>query len=179
MKKALLLAFLGSIGNLLYSQMADLTLQLDSVTHLIDSIVNIEPGTTIIITDEEKNFYTSSNGLASIEFEVPNTTTTSYDLASIGKMFTGYCIATLQANGEISMDDEIQKYLKDFPEYDYPITVGHLVHHTSGIKNWTYLIDQMGWSNEDKITTDQLVRAIYAQKTLEFEPGEKYSYSNS
>jgi len=49
----------------------------------------------------------------------------------------------------------------------------------SGVKNWTYLIHQMGWSNEDKISTDQLLRAIYAQKTLAFVPGEKYKYSNS
>ncbi len=164
---------------LTFAQKGNLIKKLDSITTLIENSVGVKPGTSIIITQDQKTLYSASNGLSNIELDTKNNVHTMYDLASIAKMFTGYTIATLEANGKLSMDDNIQKYLTDFPSYDHDITIGHLVHHTSGIKNWTYLIYQMGWSDEDKISTDQLLRAIYAQKTLDFVPGERYQYCNS
>ncbi len=142
--------------------------KLDSVTQYIDERLDVKPGTSVIITQDNQTLFTAANGLSNIELNTDITLETQYDLASIAKMFTGYCIAYLEIEGRVSMEDDIRKYLNDFPEYDSPITVGHLVHHTSGIKNWTYLIYEMGWSNEDKIKTDQLLRAIYAQKRLDF-----------
>lgn len=162
-----------------FSQNKKLLQKLDSTTQFIETRLNIKPGTSIIITKENKTLYTDSYGLSSIELNTKNKVETLYDLASIAKMFTGYSIATLEVQGKISMQDDIRKYLKDFPAYNHTITIGHLVHHTSGIKNWTYLIGQMGWSSEDKISTDQLLRVIYAQKNLDFTPGERYRYSNS
>ena len=152
---------------------------LDSVTTYVDRVVDVTPGTSVIITKNNQTFYTAANGLSSIELNIKNTIDTKYDLASIAKVFTGYAIATLEVEGKLSTQDHIQKYLPNFPVYDHPITVGHLVHHTSGIKNWTSLIHQMGWSNEDRITTVQLLRLIYAQKSLNFISGERYQYSNS
>ena len=177
MKRLTFLIFL--FTNLLFSQSNELVNKLDSITTLIDNRVDVKPGTSIIITKNNKTLYAASNGLSSIELNTKNTINTLYDLASIAKMFTGYSIATLEAEGKIAMEDDVRKYLTDFPSYDHKITINHLVHHTSGIKNWTYLIYQMGWSDEDKITTDQLLRAIYAQKSLDFIPGEKYKYCNS
>ena len=167
------------ISTLTFAQREDLIGKLDSITTLIDNRVDVQAGTSIVITQDQKNLYTASNGLSNIELGTQNKINTKYDLASIAKMFTGYAIATLEVEGKLSMDDNIQKYLKDFPTYEHNITISHLVHHTSGIKNWTYLIYQMGWSNEDRISTDQLLRAIYAQKSLDFVPGEKYRYCNS
>lgn len=165
-------------ATLTFAQSDDLTQRLDRLTNLIEERMDIQPGTSVIITKGDQTIYTASK-LSSIELNTENTIHTKYDLASIGKMFTGYCIATLESEGKIAMDDDIRKYLKDFPTYDHTITIGHLVHHTSGIKNWTYLLGQMGWRNEDKISTDQLMRAIYAQKSLDFAPGDQYRYCNS
>lgn len=179
MKKIIFIVYLLSLSSSTFSQIEKTVKHLDSVTNLIDNIYDVRPGTSVIVTKDNKTIYTSSNGLSSIELNTKNSINTMYDLASIGKMFTGYCIATLQSQAKISMQDDIRKYLVDFPIYDHKITVGHLIHHTSGIKNWTYLIQELGWSFEDKITTEQLTRAIYAQKNLDFTPGEKYQYSNS
>ncbi|WP_299113219.1 serine hydrolase [uncultured Winogradskyella sp.] len=177
MKKSVFILLL--LTSISFSQSKELVQRLDSVTNFIDEQLNIKPGTSIIVTKNNKTLYTASNGLSSIELNTKNTINTMYDLASIAKMFTGYAIATLEVEGKLSMDDDIRTYLKDFPEYDHKITIGHLVHHTSGIKNWTYLINEMGWSSEDKISTDQLLRAIYAQKHLDFVPGDRYQYCNS
>ncbi|MEM1218272.1 MAG: serine hydrolase domain-containing protein [Bacteroidota bacterium] len=178
MKINVLFAFL-LIGTQAFTQSKELTNRLDEVTQFIEERMDVEPGTTVIITQEGKTIYTASNGLSSIELNTKNNLNTMYDLASIAKMFTGYCIATLELEGKIAMDDDIREYLPNFPVYDHTITIGHLVHHTSGIKNWTNLLYQMGWSSEDQITTDQLLRAIYAQKSLNFVPGDDYRYCNS
>jgi len=178
MKDLILVAFLLTTS-LAFGQKNDLEAKLDSITRLIDKTVNVKPGTSIIITQNNEVLYSSSNGLSNIELNTKNTVGTVYDLASIAKMFTGYSIATLEAKGRLSMDDNITMYLEDFPAYQHDITISHLIHHTSGIKNWTYLLYQMGWSDEDKINTDQLLRAIYSQQSLDFVPGEKYQYSNS
>ncbi|WP_282042847.1 serine hydrolase [Winogradskyella flava] len=175
-KSVFILLFLTSLG---FSQSKALVDSLDSITNFIEERLDIKPGTSIIVTKDNETLYTASNGLSSIELNTHNTINTMYDLASIAKMFTGYSIAALEVEGKLSMDDDIRVYLKDFPEYDHKITIGHLVHHTSGIKNWTYLIYEMGWSSEDKISTDQLLRAIYAQKRLDFVPGDRYQYCNS
>ena len=177
MKKSVFILFiLTSIG---FSQSEKLAMELDSVTNFIDEYFKIDAGTSIIVTKDKKTLYTASNGLSDIQSNTKNTINTMYDLASIAKMFTGYTIAQLEVEGKLSIDDDIRIYLKDFPEYDHKITIGHLVHHTSGIKNWTNLLYQMGWSYEDKITTNQMLRAIYAQTELDFIPGDRYKYCNS
>ncbi|MEN0005639.1 MAG: serine hydrolase [Bacteroidota bacterium] len=178
MKKIALLPLL-FCSCLLLSQSDPLVKKLDSLTTFIDTIINMEPGTSVVITKENRRLFAASNGLSSIELKTENNINTMYDLASIAKMFTGYCIATLEHQGKLSMEDDIRKYLKDFPVYEHPITIQHLVHHTSGIKNWTYLIQEVSWASEDKISTDQLLRLIYAQKNLDFTPGERYKYCNS
>ncbi|MEO1714004.1 MAG: serine hydrolase, partial [Bacteroidota bacterium] len=105
MKTNLLFAFL-FLSTFAFTQTKDLTTRLDEVTQFIEERMDVEPGTSIIITQNGKAIYTSSNGLASIELNVENNIQTIYDLASIAKMFTGYCIATLESEGKIAMDDD-------------------------------------------------------------------------
>lgn len=177
MKKALVFILLISLKS--FTQDFKIVDSLKSVTNYVDDRLDVKTGTSVIVTQNNKTIYKNSNGLSSLELGTKNTITTKYDLASIAKMFTGYAIASLELEGKIVMNDEIQTYLPDFPKYNHKITVGNLVHHTSGIKNWTYLIQQESWDFEDQITTENMLRLIYAQKSLDFIPGSKYQYSNS
>ncbi len=136
-------------------------------------------GSYITIVQDSKEVYTSVNGVANAEHQVPVSEDTVFDLASIAKTVTGYAIAELEEAGALSGDADIREYLPDFPTYGHTITVGHLVHHTSGVKNWTSLLWQMKWPSSDRITYDQIIRMAYAQTELDFVPGTRYQYSNT
>jgi len=88
-------------------------------------------------------------------------------------------IAILARMGKISLGDDIRKYLPEIPQYQSPVTVRHLIHHTSGIRDYLDLIDLSGRHTGDVNTDDDFIRFIARQKNLNFKPGEKYLYSNS
>ncbi|MEM9402673.1 MAG: serine hydrolase [Pseudomonadota bacterium] len=136
-------------------------------------------GSYITVVQGGETTYTSFNGMANAEHQVPVSEDTVFDLASIAKTVTGYAIAQLEETGALSTEDDIRDYLPDFPDYGHTITVGHLVHHTSGIKNWTSLLWDMRWPYTDRIAFDQLVRLAHAQTELDFTPGSRYRYSNT
>lgn len=137
------------------------------------------PGAFVMVVKGDLVIHNKGYGYADLAHQVPISDQTKFDLASIAKMFTGYAIAYLVEEGRIKLDDEIQTYLPDFPRYEHKITVAHLVHHSSGIRNWTEFLTLAGWSFDDSISFDQILSLIYAQEGLDFEPGTQYKYSNS
>ncbi|MEO1174366.1 MAG: serine hydrolase domain-containing protein, partial [Myxococcota bacterium] len=128
-------------------------------------------GSYVTIIQKGKEVYTHVDGVANAEHQVPLSEETAFDLASIAKTVTGYAIAELEEAGALSSSDDIRNYLPDFPDYGETITIAHLLHHTSGIKNWTGLLWQMRWPSSDRIAFDQMVRLAHAQTELNFSPG--------
>ncbi len=144
--------------------------------HYGDSIF---PGTVVLVVKDDETVFNKGYGLANMEYNIPNSPSTAFYLGSVSKMFTGYAISLLIEQGKISAEDNIRKYLTKLPDYGHTVTIDHLLHHTSGIPNDIRLIYEAGWSLEDRITYDQLLRLTYAQKKLNFPPGEKFEYSNT
>lgn len=137
------------------------------------------PGAQVLIVQGGEVLLRKRYGLANLEHRVAVTDSTVFDLASVAKMFTGYALAALAERGALDTEADIRQYLPDFPDYGHRITVRHLLHHTSGLRNWTNLIQYATWSSKDRITTDGLLQLIYAQEGLNFTPGTQYQYSNS
>ena len=137
------------------------------------------PGAQVLVLRDGEVLLQKNYGLANLEHRVRVSDKTVFDLASIAKMFTGYAVATLAEAGHIDVDAEVQRYLPEFPVYDQAVTVSHLLHHTSGLRNWTTLIRNASWSTTDRLTTQNLLRLIYAQEGLDFPPGSRYQYCNS
>jgi len=88
-------------------------------------------------------------------------------------------IALLARTGKISLDDDIRKYLPEISQYQSPVTIRHLIYHTSGIRDYLELTELAGRRTEDVNTDDDFIKLIARQKNLNFKPGEKYLYSNS
>src|SRR3546814_422955 len=88
-------------------------------------------------------------------------------------------IAMLVEEGTISLKDDIRKYIPEMPQFDDTITVGHLVHHTSGLRDWPGTLALAGWRMDDIISFDQILRMAFHQQDLNFKPGSEYSYSNT
>ncbi len=98
------------------------------------------PGGAIAIMMEESLVFSKAYGLASLEHLVPNSTETVFNLASVSKQFTAIGIVKLEEQGKLSIDDDIRLYIPEFPNFDKIITIRHLLHHTSGLRSFHYLL---------------------------------------
>ena len=137
------------------------------------------PGLAVAIVRDGRVLMTKGYGLASLEYRVPITSSTVFDVASLAKQFTGLAVAILVGQGKIALDADIRTYLPEFPDLGHRITIDHLVHHTSGLRDWPSTLSVAGWRLDDVITTDQILSMAYRQRSLNFLPGAEYSYSNT
>jgi CubicO group peptidase (beta-lactamase class C family) len=137
------------------------------------------PGCALGIYRNGSMAYEHGYGLASLELGVPITADTVFDIGSTSKQFTAFTIQLLQDRGKLSIDDDIHKFIPEFPNYGHEITLRHLLSHTSGIRDYTALFGLAGVP-EQNLTTDQdALDLILRQKALNFNPGEEWDYSNS
>ncbi|HSF16918.1 MAG TPA: serine hydrolase domain-containing protein [Vicinamibacteria bacterium] len=116
-------------------------------------------------------------GMADLENRVPATEHTVYRIGSVTKQFTAAAILKLAEQGLVSLDGRIENYVPEFPVRDFEITIAQLLDHTSGIKGYTEMPEFWEKSRLD-LTHEQMV-ALMASAPFEFEPGERYQYSNS
>jgi|SRR5580700_4117231 CubicO group peptidase (beta-lactamase class C family) len=131
---------------------------------------------SVLVAKDGQVLLSKGYGMANYEHGVPNTPQTKFRLASITKQFTATAIMQLQELGLLSVSDTVSKYIPKYPNGD-KITIHHLLTHTSGIPNVTSFSDY----KRKKIkphTLEQLIER-FKDKPLEFEPGERFQYSNS
>jgi len=120
---------------------------------------------------------TKGYGSANLEWGIPNAPTTKFRLGSITKQFTAASILLLEERGKLKIDDPIKQYLTDAPAAWDRITIYNLLTHTSGIPNFTSLPDYRTLQPFDSPIAKTI--AVFRDKPLDFQPGEKMSYSNS
>src|SRR5690348_6800553 len=117
--------------------------------------------------------------MANLDYDIPNSPRLVYYVGSDSKQFTAASIALLALDGKISLDDDIRKYFPEMPDYGTPITIRHLVQHTSGIRDQYVLMTLGGLRMEDVFSDSEAIALIARQKELNFKPGDDYLYSNS
>src|SRR5665647_2512992 len=88
------------------------------------------PGGVVGVIKNGKIVFIKAYGLANFETKEPNNTSTLFNLGSVSKQFTAAAILMLANEKKLSLKDDIRKYLPDFPDYGYTITIENLVHHT-------------------------------------------------
>lgn len=119
-------------------------------------------------------------GLADLEHAVPITPETVMEAGSIAKQFTAAAILMLVEEGKLALTDDIRKYIPEMPDYGTPITIEHLLSHTSGLRDWGEVSGLAGWPRSYVFRTNQEVLEIAGrQRALNFKPGEAYSYNNT
>ncbi len=137
-----------------------------------------EPGAAVVVLKNNQVVYKNAIGLANMEYKLPLTSSTSFELASCSKQFTGFAIAMLIDKGLISLEDDIKKYFPELPDFGKKITIENLVYHTSGLRNSDAMRISMGMHFDDITTTDMVYKILCSTTELNFTPGERYSYSN-
>lgn len=137
------------------------------------------PGGVVYVSKGPEVVYSNAFGLATIQYAIPNTTASVFNLASVSKQFTALGISLLYEAGKLKIDDSIQKYLPELPNFGHTITLRNLLHHTSGLRSTPELFGLAGWRDGDAISTDDVFNYTCKQTDLNFEPGSEFMYSNT
>ncbi len=137
------------------------------------------PGCALGIYRNGAMAYAQGYGMASLELEVPITSQTVFDIGSTSKQFTAFAVLLLQQQGKLSLDDDVRKFIPELPAYGHPITLRHLLTHTSGLRDYTALFDLAGVPEQNLTTDQEALDLLVRQKALNFDPGEEWDYSNS
>jgi CubicO group peptidase (beta-lactamase class C family) len=137
------------------------------------------PGAAIAVIKDGAVVYKRGYGAANLEYDVAITPSTVFHVASVSKQFTAFAITLLVAQGKLSLDDDIRKHLPEVADFGKKITIRHLIHHTSGLRDQWELLAMAGWRLDDVITKDHILKLVRQQRELNFEPGAENLYSNT
>ena len=185
MKKTMNQSLLKVIVICIIIQLASITAGVSqSKADIIDKLMSkyLEYGQfngSVLVAEQGKIIFKKGYGMANMEWDIPNQSTTKFRLGSISKQFTSLLILQLAEQGKLKLDVPITTYLPDYPKPNgEKITIHHLLTHTSGIPNYTAFPDFMKDKSRNPYTPEEFVKT-FADLKLEFEPGKKFNYSNS
>jgi CubicO group peptidase (beta-lactamase class C family) len=137
------------------------------------------PGAAVAVVKDGAIIYKKGYGSANLEYDIPNSPATIFHIASVSKQFTAFSIMLLAAEGKLSLDDDIRKYIPEVPDFGKTITLRHLATHTSGLRDQWNLLAMAGWRLDDVITKEHILKLVSRQKELNFNPGDEYLYCNT
>ena len=137
------------------------------------------PGCAVGVYRDGAIAYSRGYGMADLERRVPITPRTIFDIGSTSKQFTAAAIVLLAQDGKLTLDDDVRKWIPELPDYGQPITIRHMLLHTSGIRDYIGLLTLAGARIDDVTDAADALRILVRQKALNFEPGAERLYSNS
>ncbi len=138
-----------------------------------------QPGCALALVKGGEIIFEKGYGMADLERSVCISPRTVFYAGSISKQFVASCALLLSEEGKLDLDASITDFFPDFPEYGNEITVQHLIYHTSGIRDYFGILEDEGLNYLNQIPADTIYALICRQDSLDFQPGDKYSYSNS
>jgi CubicO group peptidase (beta-lactamase class C family) len=138
------------------------------------------PGCAVGIDSAGMSLVRRGYGMAELEFGAPIGVTTIFEAGSVSKQFTAAAVLLLAARGTLSLDDTLQHWFPEIPTYQAPITIRHLMLHSSGLRDWGSVASLAGWPRGQRAHTHADALAIIArQQGINHDPGAAFSYTNS
>ncbi|HWM93710.1 MAG TPA: serine hydrolase domain-containing protein, partial [Thermoanaerobaculia bacterium] len=138
------------------------------------------PGCTVAVSENGKTLLSRAYGMADLEHDAPITPTTIFEAGSVSKQFTAAAALLLVQQGKLALADDVRKHVPELPDYGKPITIAHLIHHTSGLRDWGAIVGVNGWPRGTRIHTHaHMLDVASRQKALNYEPGAEFSYTNT
>ncbi|WP_033959207.1 serine hydrolase [Psychroserpens jangbogonensis] len=138
---------------------------------------NESPGLSLLVAKDGKTIYKVGLGMADLENNIKTKSNHVFEIGSITKQFTSVSILMLEEQGKLSVNDEITKYIEDYPTQGKTITIHHLLNHTSGIKSYTNMASFMTHARTDMTPTELIDK--FKNEPMEFDPGTQFNYNNS
>src|SRR5688500_6977817 len=138
------------------------------------------PGCAVGVSRGGTPIVQKAYGMADLEHDVPNRPDTIFEAGSVSKQSTAAAVLLLAQEGKLSPDDPARRYVPELPEYGAPLTIRHMLQHTSGLRDWGEVASLAGWPRTSRVHTHAHVLDIVSrQKALNFPSGTQYSYSNT
>jgi CubicO group peptidase (beta-lactamase class C family) len=137
------------------------------------------PGAAVAVVQDGRPLLVKGYGCADLEHNTPITPKILFNAASLAKQFTAFSVLMLEAQGKLSLDDDVHDYLPEFPNFGPKITIRHLLYHTSGLRDWGGLMLMSGNRMDDVFTSHSILKLILRQHELNFEPGTESVYCNA
>lgn len=138
------------------------------------------PGCAVGVSVGGKIVLEKAYGMTDLEHGVPNKPDTIFEIASVSKQFTAAAVLLLARDGKLSLDDPARKHLPELPDYGRPLTIRHMLTHTSGLRDWGSVVGLTGWPRGTRVHTHAHVLDIVSrQRGLNFPSGTRWSYSNT
>ncbi len=173
-KPFFLFAFLVFSSTSAFSQ--NLTAEFDKL--LQETFKPNGPGAAVLVANKDQVIYHKAFGMANLELDVPLRHDHVFRIGSVTKQFTCAAIMQLEEQGKLSLQDDLTKFIPDYPTQGKKITVEHLLTHTSGIKSYTGMKEWTGEVRRKDFTVSGLID-FFKDQPMDFEPGTKYEYNNS
>ena len=137
------------------------------------------PGAAVVVVHRGSVVLRRGFGMADVEAGIPITPATVFDAASLAKQFTGFAIATLIEQHRMAPDDKVREFLPEVPDFGPAITIRHLLHHTSGLRDWGSGAYPENPPHPLTLTTSGIVEMVSREKALDFAPGTRHQYCNT
>ena len=151
-----------------------------AVDEIFSKWTSSTPGCAVGVAVGGKPILLKAYGMADLERDVRNTPDTIFEAGSVAKQFTAMAVQLLANDGKLSIDDPVRKYIPELPDYGKPLTIRHMLSHTSGLRDWGSVESIAGWPRTTReYTHAHVLEIVSKQRSLNFDPGTKWSYSNT
>ncbi len=138
------------------------------------------PGLVLGVVQNGKLIFSKGYGMANLSYGIPNDPKMVYNIGSVSKQFLGYAFAMLHIKGDLNIDDPVNKYLEDWPEFEYKVTLRHLLTHTSGYREAYTMSNLAGrFIGVDRLSREECLEVVRKQPQLEFIPGSRWTYNST
>ena len=180
MRLSLIAAALAATAHLAGAQGASRQDTVARVDSIFSQFTTSTPGCTMGVSRHGRTVLAKAYGMSNLEYDVPLTTESIIEAGSVAKQFTAAAILLLAQQGKLSIDDRVRKHIPELPDYGAPLTIRHMLNHTSGLRDWGTVAAVEGWPRGSRVHThDHVLDIIARQRSLNFPPGSEYLYSNS
>ena len=150
-----------------------------AVDALFADLAGDGPGAAVGVLLNGEVVHRAGYGVADLDHGVPITAGTVFDIASISKQFGAMAALLLEREGKLDLDADLRSAVPWLPEFGATITPRHLIHHTSGIRDWPHVMALAGVEMTDVISFEKILRMLGRQQAINFPPGTEYAYSNT
>jgi CubicO group peptidase (beta-lactamase class C family) len=138
------------------------------------------PGCAVGVAAGGKPALAKGYGMADLEHDVKIAPATIFEAGSVSKQFTAAAVLLLAREGKLSLDDQVRKHVPELPDHGAPLTIRHMLNHTSGLRDWGSVAGIAGWPRTTRAHTHAHVLDIVSrQRATNFTPGTHWSYSNT
>ena len=137
------------------------------------------PGAVVAVLENGAMGFTRAYGAANLDHGIPFTVGTISNIGSVTKQFTAMGILLLQAEGKLSLDDDIREHIPELPDFGTPVTIRNLLNHTGGYREIYNLLRITGYNGEDTFDRDIAIQIVQRQPELQAQPNTEFNYNNT